>query len=96
MRYTFVAVIIEAAEGGYIGYVEELPGAVARGATVESTAKGAAMLAGLAVGYWDSPDQAAGSLQAADRFQPQMEAATRDRLYKGWQKALQRSLAWAE
>ena len=34
MRYTFVAVIVEAAEGGYIGYVEELPGAVARGATV--------------------------------------------------------------
>ncbi len=35
MRYTFVAVIVEAAEGGYIGYVEELPGAVARGASVE-------------------------------------------------------------
>ncbi len=35
MRYTFVAVIVEAAEGGYIGYVEELPGAVARGSTVE-------------------------------------------------------------
>src|SRR5437763_1850870 len=35
MRYTFVAVIVEAAEGGYIGYVEALPGAVARGASVE-------------------------------------------------------------
>jgi predicted RNase H-like HicB family nuclease len=35
MRYTFVAVVIESAEGGYIGYVEELPGAVARGTTAE-------------------------------------------------------------
>jgi predicted RNase H-like HicB family nuclease len=35
MRYTFVAVIVESAEGGYIGYVEELPGAVARGTTAE-------------------------------------------------------------
>jgi predicted RNase H-like HicB family nuclease len=35
MRYTFVAVIVESADGGYIGYVEELPGAVARGTTAE-------------------------------------------------------------
>ena len=35
MRYTFTAVVIESAEGGFIGYVEELPGAVARGATVD-------------------------------------------------------------
>jgi predicted RNase H-like HicB family nuclease len=35
MRYTFVAIVVESAEGGYIGYVEELPGAVARGATVD-------------------------------------------------------------
>lgn len=33
MRYTFTAVVIESAEGGYIAYVEELPGAVARGET---------------------------------------------------------------
>ena len=35
MRYNFVAVVIESAEGGYVAYVEELPGAVARGTTVE-------------------------------------------------------------
>jgi predicted RNase H-like HicB family nuclease len=35
MRYTFTAVVIESADGGYIGYVEELPGAVARGCTVD-------------------------------------------------------------
>ena len=35
MRYTFVAVVIESAEGGYIAYVEELPGAVVRGDTPE-------------------------------------------------------------
>ena len=35
MRYTFMAVIVESAEGGYIGYVEELPGAVVRGDTPE-------------------------------------------------------------
>lgn len=35
MRYTFTAVVVESADGGYIGYVEELPGAVARGCTVD-------------------------------------------------------------
>jgi predicted RNase H-like HicB family nuclease len=35
VRYTFVAIIVESAEGGYIGYIEELPGAVARGCTVD-------------------------------------------------------------
>jgi predicted RNase H-like HicB family nuclease len=35
MRYTFVAVVIESAGGGYVAYVEELPGAVARGDTPE-------------------------------------------------------------
>ena len=35
MRYTFTAVVIESAEGGYIAYIEELPGAVARGATID-------------------------------------------------------------
>jgi predicted RNase H-like HicB family nuclease len=35
MRYTFAAVVVESAEGGYIAYVEELPGAVVRGDTPE-------------------------------------------------------------
>lgn len=35
MRYNFVAVVVEAEEGGFIAYVEELPGAVARGSTVD-------------------------------------------------------------
>jgi predicted RNase H-like HicB family nuclease len=35
MRYTFVAVVVEAAEGRYVAYVEELPGATARGDTPE-------------------------------------------------------------
>jgi len=68
---------------------------VRRPKEAEATARGAAFLAGLAVGFW--PDQAAlARIWTLDReFTPSMDAARRDRLYAGWQKAVGRSRAWA-
>ena len=67
---------------------------VRRPMSTEATARGAAFLAGLAVGYW--PDQAALSrIWALDReFTPTMDRALRDRLYAGWQKAVGRTREW--
>ncbi|MBN1628970.1 MAG: glycerol kinase GlpK [Thermoleophilia bacterium] len=60
----------------------------------ESTALGAAALAGLATGFWTQSEIAA--LAGTDRvFTPRMDAAERERLYEGWQRAVERSLGWA-
>ncbi len=71
-----------------------LDATVRRPVVAETTALGAAYLAGLAVGYWE--DQAAVEQNwAIDReFQPNMEAAVRDKLLAGWQKAVERTLGW--
>jgi glycerol kinase len=68
---------------------------VRRPASTEATARGAAFLAGLAVGYW--PDREALSrIWTLDRqFAPAMDNATRARLRTGWQKAVSRALDWA-
>jgi glycerol kinase len=62
----------------------------------ETTALGAAYLAGLAVGYWDSPEDLAKNWALDREFVPVMEPSRRERLYRGWNKAAQRSLAWEE
>ena len=67
---------------------------VLRPKVIETTAMGAAMLAGLAVGVWNSHDLA--NLQAADReFMPNMDEAMRERLLHQWQCAIERSREWA-
>jgi glycerol kinase len=68
---------------------------VRRPVSTEATARGAAFLAGLAVGYW--PDRATlARIWTLDReFKPSMDRPSRDRLYAGWQKAVGRALAWA-
>jgi glycerol kinase len=66
--------------------------AVERPASAETTALGAAYLAGLTVGLWPDTDAIAGRWEAAARFEPRMEAATRDRLLGGWRQALARAL----
>jgi glycerol kinase len=61
----------------------------------ETTALGSAYLAGLAVGYWRSREEIA-ELWAADRrFQPTMPEAKRERLYRGWTRAVERAQHWA-
>ena len=68
---------------------------VVRPRQLESTAQGAAYLAGLAVGYWQD-DAEIGSLWKVDRvFEPSMEPGRREALLDGWAKALGRSKEWS-
>jgi glycerol kinase len=57
---------------------------------VETTAAGAAFLAGLAVGFWRSQSDLAGARTLGRRFKPRMRPAVRDTLYAGWQQAVAR------
>lgn len=59
-----------------------------RAADLETTALGAAFLAGLAVGYWHDLDELKAIHQNGDVFKPTMPAAERDNLYAGWQMAV--------
>jgi glycerol kinase len=61
----------------------------------ETTALGAAYLAGLAVGYYDSPAQIADQWQIEAVFEPTMSADRRDALYHDWQRAVERAKDWA-
>ena len=69
--------------------------AVERPEVTETTARGAAYLAGLAVGFWRSQAEIAAQWQLERRFEPRMSADQRDSLYAGWQRAVQRSRGWA-
>jgi glycerol kinase len=69
---------------------------VIRPAVTETTALGAAYLAGLAVGYWSSLDDVAHHWQMERRFEPQMDSAGRQRFYENWNKAVERARAWAD
>ena len=62
----------------------------------ETTALGAAFLAGLAVGVWSSPEELR-SLRVLDRqYQARMDRPRREKLLQGWHKAVGRSLDWAD
>ena len=67
---------------------------VIRPAVAETTALGAAYAAGLAVGFWTSPDEIAANWTADRRWQPSMSADRRAQLYTGWQKAVTRTFDW--
>ena len=69
---------------------------LARPACVETTAKGAASLAGLAVGYYADLEDLRTSWRADRSFLPKMEEERRTALLAGWHKAVERSLHWAE
>jgi glycerol kinase len=69
---------------------------VVRPRVTETTALGAAFLAGLAVGYWRDTDELARSWAVDRRFEPGPGAADRERRYAGWRKAVQRSRDWVE
>ena len=62
----------------------------------ETTALGAAYLAGLAVGFWDGLDDVRRNWALDREFAPQRPQSDTERLYAGWKKAVERSLAWAE
>lgn len=63
---------------------------------IETTALGAAYLAGLAVGVWSSKDEVKTAWKLDTRFEPTMEEAKSKKLYKGWQKAVKHSMNWLE
>ena len=69
---------------------------VVRPKVTETTALGAAYLAGLAVGYWKDQKQIAAQWQVDRRFTPSMKAVDRKRLETGWRKALERARRWEE
>jgi glycerol kinase len=62
----------------------------------ETTALGAAYLAGLAVGYWDGLDDVRRNWALDREFAPLRSKEEVDRLYAGWKRAVSRSLDWAE
>ncbi len=68
---------------------------VERPAVSETTALGAAYLAGLATGFWQSKEEILKNHQVEQRYKPKMEAAQRERLYAGWVRAVERARAWA-
>jgi glycerol kinase len=67
---------------------------VRRPVVAETTALGAAYLAGLAVGFWQNQADIEKNWALQQQFEPAMEAATRDRLIAGWRRAVQRTLSW--
>lgn len=60
----------------------------------ETTALGAAYLAGLAVGYWESREDIASQWAIERSYEPKMEEEQRETLYKGWKKAVHAAMAF--
>ncbi len=69
---------------------------VNRPKTVETTALGAAYLAGLAVNFWDNKDEIEKIREVDREFTPQLDQTERDRIYGGWKKAVSRACDWEE
>ncbi|MGI9278658.1 MAG: glycerol kinase GlpK [Endozoicomonas sp.] len=69
---------------------------VARPELIESTAAGAAYLAGLAVGFWKDTDELSQLVQVDKEFEPEMAEDKRSELYAGWKKAVERSQHWSD
>lgn len=68
---------------------------VERPAITESTALGAAYLAGLATGLWKDEQELSRHLKIPRRFEPTMHPARREELFAGWQRAVERAKGWA-
>jgi glycerol kinase len=68
---------------------------VERPEVIESTAMGAAYLAGIQIGMWKKEDIVQNRI-IQERFMPAMEEATRNKLYKGWKKAVERTKGWVD
>jgi glycerol kinase len=69
---------------------------VQRPVVSETTALGAAYLAGLAVGYWGSQEEIEQKWTMDREFVPQMDEAERDKLYRGWKRAVERARGWVD
>jgi len=60
----------------------------------ETTALGAAYLAGLGAGLWNSKSDIAREWKLGKKYTPKMDASSRERKYSGWKKAVERAMAW--
>ena len=69
---------------------------VIRPTVAETTALGSAYAAGLSVGFWDNVEDLRKNWGVDKTWEPKMDAAMRDQLYKGWLKAVQRTFGWVE
>jgi len=69
---------------------------VDRPEVVETTALGAAYLAGLAVGYWKDRNEVSQNWAISKSFDPAMEDEKKEKLIKGWHKAVTKSMDWEE
>jgi glycerol kinase len=69
---------------------------VIRPQVAETTSLGAAYAAGLAVGFWDSLEETRANWQIDKQWQPRMAAEAREKLYRGWLKAVERTFGWVE
>jgi len=89
-------------DGGMVGnellmqfQADQLGVPVVRPRVAETTALGAAYAAGLAVGFWSSPEDIRANWAEDRRWEPAMDADRRAELYAGWRKAVTRTLDWA-
>ena len=73
-----------------------LDAAVIRPQCVETTAMGAAFLAGLAVGFWNGIDDLKENWALGHTFRPVMQPETRKELVRGWSRAVRAAIAWAQ
>jgi glycerol kinase len=69
---------------------------VHRPEVIETTALGAAYLAGFAVGFWSGKEEISNRWNVDRVFEANMEEERKEKLYKGWKRAVTRSLKWEE
>ena len=69
---------------------------VVRPKVAETTSLGSAYAAGLAVGFWDDLEDLSSNWQVDKSWQPHMPESTREELYAGWLKAVERSFDWVD
>lgn len=69
---------------------------IVRPCCIETTALGAAYLAGLAVGYWESLEEVCANGKIERRFTGQMSPEQRQQLLRGWKRAVAAAVAWAK
>ena len=69
---------------------------VVRPTVAETTALGVAYAAGLAVGFWNNTKELHGNWGMDKIWEPKMDVKTRERLYRGWLKAVERTFNWIE
>ena len=88
------AVVVESLRETIVQHALGVP--VERPDMVETTALGAAYLAGLAVGYWESQADITEQWEADRTFEPALEPAVVERLQRDWRRALERSRGWEQ